>query len=287
MGIGAAEKLIKYDNVYGIIGPTCSSVALSVAPITEANKIVFITPIASTPDLTYAGDYVFRTKVSGSLQGNKLAEFAFNELGYRNASIIYINSDNGVGYKDSFSKRFGELGGKVLGSESYERGGTDFRSQLLKVKKENPDFLFLAGQAYENGVRQAAELGLDIQIIGPAMERPELIEIAGDAAEGVLYSYSAFDSDDSYEVTVEYQRNYKERYGRLSEMHAANAYDSLVFMAKAIEECDRDSDCIRDYLYDIKDYEGVSGIITFDEYGDVVKPLIIKTVKNGEFVEVD
>ncbi len=286
-GVSAAQKLINFNHMNIIIGPTCSSVALSVAPITEENKVILITPIASTPKLSYAGDYVFRTKVSGALHGIKMAEFSYNKLNARTASILYINKDNGVGYKDSFNKKFKELGGEIISIDSYEKGEKDFRIQLTKIKHFNPDVFYLAGQASEKAIKQASELDLNIQIVSAVIGNNELLEIAGDAAEGLYYTESSFDIDDSFRTTQEYQEKYKNKYGKISEIHAANAYDAVILISQAIEKCNENTSCIRDYLYSIKDYKGVSGIISFDENGDVDKLLIIKTVKNQEFVVLD
>jgi branched-chain amino acid transport system substrate-binding protein len=45
-----------------------------------------------------------------------------------------------------------------------------------------------------------------------------------------------------------------------------------------------DPTCIKDQLYKIKDYPGASGKTSFDENGDALKEIIIKTIKNGQFV---
>jgi len=287
-GLNAAYKLIEIDLVPVIIGPVCSSVAMAVSPIVEKAKVVILTPVASVPDLKYAGDFIFRNRVSGGQHGIKMAEFSYNQLKAKTAAILYINLDNGVGYKNSFEERFKILGGEILNSEAYEKGTTDFRLQLSKIKSTNSEVLFIGGQAYENAVRQAQELGVESQIIGPiTIETPELLEIAGSAAEGIYYSYPSFDSDKSDPIVAEYQDEYISEYGERSEAYAANAYDAAMLIAKALKECDKNTSCIRDYLYSVKDYPGVSGVTTFDEFGEVSKPLIIKTIKNGEFVKYE
>jgi len=286
-GVSAALKLIG-EGIPVIIGPTCSSVSMAVAPLAEEARVIMITPVSSVPALKDAGDYIFRNRVPGGPHGILMAEFAINELGAKTAGVIYINLDNGVGYKDAFVERFEALGGDVRVVEAYEKGTLDFRAHLAKIKNANPDVLFLAGQAHENAVKQAAELEVESQIIGPiTIQSAELIDIAGEAAEGIFYSYSAFDPESSQPIVAEYQRKYAARYGKKSEAFAANAYDATMLIANGLRQCGKNTDCIRDYLYSVEKYPGVGGITTFDAFGEVTKPLIIKTIKDGEFVPND
>lgn len=85
-------------------------------------------------------------------------------------------------------------------------------------------------------------------------------------------------------MVANFQDMYVKKHGRKSEVFAANAYDSTMLIAEAMKDCNTNTFCIKEFLYDLKDYSGVSRIHTFDEFGEVKKPLIIKMVKNGKFV---
>ena len=283
--VSAAQKLINIDKTKIILGPTCSSSSMAVAPVAEQNKVIMFTPISSVPALRQAGDYIFRNRVSGEPHSIKMANFAYNELNARTASTLYINLDNGISYSEEFIKEFEKLGGKILNTEAYEKGLQDFRTQLLKIKENNPDVIYLAGQASQNAIKQARELGIKTQIIAPTkLQEADLFDIAGDSANGIYYSYESFDPNSKEQVVSYYQEKYKSKYGRESEVFAANAYDAVMLISKALEKCEENTDCIKNHLYSIKNYEGVSGITTFDKDGEVLKPLIIKKTENRKFV---
>lgn len=284
--VAAARKLIEFDEVNVIIGPVCSSASMAVAPIAEENSVIMLTPISSVPALKDAGDFIFRNRVSGGPHGKLMAETTYTDLGLKKAAILYINQDNGIGYTEAFTERYEELGGEILITEAYEKGDNDFRTQLAKIKALNPDSLFIAGQASENALKQARELGLNVQITGPiTMQSPELVDIAGEAAEGAIYSYSAFDPHSEHSVVKTFRDKYVALHNEEPESFAANAYDAAMLLTTAIEQCELNTECIRDYLYAVKDYDGVSGKTTFDEFGEVSKPLLLKMVKGGEFVQ--
>jgi len=120
-------------------------------------------------------------------------------------------------------------------------------------------------------------------IIGiSAMESPEVVDVAGDAAEGVFYTYSAFDPE-ALEL-AKYQEAFAEMHNAESDWFAANAYDATMLLAEGLRRCGEASTCIKEYLLTVEDYPGMGGMTTFDEQGDVEKPLLIKTVRDGEFV---
>jgi branched-chain amino acid transport system substrate-binding protein len=106
-GVAAIQKLITVDKVPVIIGAMASSVTLAIAPIAEENKVVLLSPASTAPQITEAGDYIFRNEVSDAYGGKAQAELTWDELGIKNVAILCINNDYGVGTADTFKKNFG------------------------------------------------------------------------------------------------------------------------------------------------------------------------------------
>jgi branched-chain amino acid transport system substrate-binding protein len=284
--VSAINKLVKIDRVPIIIGALCSSATLAISPIANNTKTVIISPGSSSPKISEAGDYVFRNWPSDSFEGRAMAEFAYNTLQARRIAVLYINNEYGLGVKDVFTKRFEELGGFIIAVESYEQGATDFRTQLAKVGTGNPDAIYLPGHTNEIGqiLRQAKEMGIRSQFLSVvAFESPTTLQIAGDAAEGVFYTTPAFDPESKDQLIQAFQQAYTKRYGKPAETFAATAYDALKIVVLAIKRGGYNSDGIKRELYNIQNYPGISGITTFDRNGDVIKPAMIKTVRNGKF----
>lgn len=286
--VSAFQKLVELNKVKFIIGPLSSSEVLSIAPIAEKKKVIILTPTSSAPQITDAGDYIFRNCMSDLFDGAVLAEFVFKELQKKKAGIIYINNDFGIGLKESFKKRFSLLTGKIIIEESFERRDTDFRTQLSRIKAKNPDVLFLIGYAEMGQIlKQAKELGLKSQIVSfSSFEQPDIIEVAGDAAEGVYYTFQGFDSESEEEVVKNFTAKYKQQYNEDPDIFAALSYDALKIYAEALKEGGFNVEDVKRDLYGIKDFVGVTGKTSFDKNGDVIKPIGIKMVKNGKFVWV-
>jgi len=287
-GVSAFNKLVSINKVRLIMGEVCSSVTLAIAPIAEKNKILLISPASTNPKISEAGDYIFRVIPSDALRGKVFAEYVFNK-GYRKVGIIYINNEGGKGNRDSFKKRFEELGGQIVIEERYEPGATDMRTQLTKIKNVYPEVVMVVSYPSDTPIlmKQAKELGLNTPLYfqTEAVEDPNVLREAGNAAEGVIYILPA---PAEGEKPNEFIQRYEKAYGKKPELFAAEAYDIIWLIANAIKETGKtDPTSIKDYLYTVKDYPGASGVITFDKNGDVLKPMAIKTIKNGKPVLIE
>ena len=283
--VSAVQKLINVDKVLAILGPMWSSCVLAVAPIVESKGVVILSPTASSPKITYAGDYIFRNTYSDAIEGAKTAEFASKELKYGKAGILFINNDYGVGLKDAFKRKFEELGGKIVIDEGYDPKTTDFRTILVKVKERSPEVIYIAGYS-EMGqlLRQMRETGIKIPVLSCIMfEISDIAKVAGKAAEGVIYAYPSYDPEKGNEITLKFAKKFKEKYGTLPDPEAAFSYDAVKILALAMEKGGFTSEDIKNALYKIKGYNGVTGKTSFDENGDVIKPVGFKRVHNGKY----
>jgi len=287
--VSSFQKLADVDKVKYIIGPLGTPEVLAIAPIAEKKKIIILTPTSSGPQLTQAGDYIFRNCMSDLIEGAALAEFVFKELKTRTAGILYINNDYGIGLRDAFKKRFDVLGGEILAEESFRRGDTDFRTQLLKIKFKNPRVLLLTGYAEMGRIlKQARELGIEIQVVSTSnFEMPEILEIAGNAAENIYYTYQGFDIESEEEVVKKFTNSYRAKYNKNPDIFAALTYDAMKILAKAIERGGTDVENVKKELYGIKNFIGVTGKTSFDKNGDVIKPIGIKKVEDSKFIWVN
>ncbi len=286
--VNAVKKLIEIDGVNIIIGPVRSSSVLAAAPVAEARKVILFSPIATAEDITLAGDYVFRNRETGVLHAKKMAEFLIHK-GFKKVAVFTAQSANAITYGRLFRENFLDMGGKIMHSAEYNEDNIDFKTDISMAVANDAEAFYLASTSGRDAgiiTQQIVELGFEGLITGPVLfETEEYLNMAGDASEGVLYTAPAFDIKDS--SIQPYRERFKTLHGKESNFMAANGYDALQIILKAISFCggDTNTDCVRDFLYDLKDYPGIGGNTTFDENGDVIKPVIIKTIKDGQFVK--
>jgi branched-chain amino acid transport system substrate-binding protein len=285
----AIQKLITVDKVPAIIGAFGSSVTLAIAPIAEKNKVVLFSASSSADAIKDAGDYVFRNVPPNSRQGQTAAEFVLARLKAKTASILHMNNDYGVSLRDSFKKSFMAGNGRILSVESYNPGSIDFRAQLTKIRNQRPDVIFYPGHYQESGLilKQAKELGLATTFVGgDGSYAPELVRIAGEAAEGSYYTLMAMGYGAVDMEIGTFEDAFRRKYAQEPDVYSAYAYDALATIAEAIRRGGYVSDGIKSALYEMNDFKGVTGIARFDRFGEVDKPYGIYEVKDGKFVVV-
>jgi len=159
------------------------------------------------------------------------------------------------------------------------------RTQLTKIRASKPDGLYLVGYPKEIPIalKQAKELGIKTKLIGTvAMQDPQLIANAGEAAEGLIFPYP---KDPTGQHVEQFKKAFTDKYGKEPGITADVGYDAVKMIAKAIELSGGHSgEDVKKGLNALKDYPGISGVMTFDDNGDVHKPMGVKKVENGVFV---
>ncbi len=286
VGVSALNKLINQDRINVVLGPVMSSVALSVAPIAESNEVLVMT-IASSPNITDAGDFIFRNREKTDQQSKVLARFVLENPGAENIAALYMNDETGNSHFSTFKEEIRGLGGEVFIAESYNPDVNDFRTNLTKLKAANPEVIYLASKPKDVGLilKQSTELGLTAQFVGTSgSEGKEVINIAGKAAEGLVYSVPAGNPGELEvaEFNEKFNSQHPEGYTELGALF----YDSVFIIAKVMEQCPNplNTTCLKEQLYNMNSYRGASGETSFDENGDATKTIILKTIKNGKFV---
>jgi branched-chain amino acid transport system substrate-binding protein len=185
-------------------------------------------------------------------------------------------------FKSSLEKN----GIQVTGTESYNTGDTDFRTQLNKLKAGQPDILVvsaLIGEAVPI-VQQAREVGITQPIVGGnGFNSPTIYTQGGQAAEGIIVG-SAWFIGSPIAKSKAFVDAYKKKYNADPDQFSAQAYDGMYLMATAIKNAgSTDPKAIRDALAGIKNFDGVLGKFSFDENRNPVHTPVVLTVKGGKF----
>ncbi|MBU4285137.1 ABC transporter substrate-binding protein [Patescibacteria group bacterium] len=268
-----------------VIGAICSPSTLAIAPLAEQEGIVLITPGSAADEITQAGDFIFRDHVTMSQKTGKLAEFAVQK--FNSIATIYDQSSSAYTLGDKIiTDKFINEGKNVLSREGFGNDTTDFKTQLIKIKAGKPEAIYIGGLMPQAGliIKQMNELGMSFQILAEDgfVTDTKFSEAVGNLSEGIIFAVTDFGRN----IDPRFWDLYTEKFGKNPTIFAAQAYDCIMILAKIIKENCHDGNpiCVKDALYNIRDYPGVSGTTSFDQNGDAIKPIIIKTIKNGQFV---
>ena len=307
VGRNAASKLVEIDGVSAIVGALSSGVTLAVSSVTIPAEVILMSPASTAPSIPALNDndFVFRTVVSDEVQGVVMARLALL-LGYRTASIIFVNNDYGKGLADTFRDTFQTLSGQVLEAVPYEENKPSYRSEVESLFAGSPDVLVVIGYPVDGNkqIVEAVEAGYQGKFLfsdgmkgegvapGPACAAANEsgpIEGAYGTVAASGFRAAAFDAD------------FNAAYGPSTVPYNYNAYDAVMLIALAMLRAgDTSGPAIRDNLRAVAnppgepiyygewakavallnagediDYQGVSGLVDFKDTGDVAGGILI------------
>jgi len=292
-GQAAATKLASDPTIIAAIGSSCSSEARPGAPILWKAGIATVSPSATSPDLTDSTkrgrefDGFFRTGHNDKVQGAVAAEFAWKQLKVKRAATIHDGSIYAEKLQAIFAETFKKLGGAITSQEAVAPTDTDMRPVLTKIATGKPEFIYYPVFIAAGGhiTRQVKEVrGLEkVALMGAdGIFSPDFYKAAGETAVGMYHSspdFSAFGA--GYKIFLEkHQKKYGEK--PIAPFHA-HAYDAAMVIFAAIEKVAKKAPdgalyigrkALRDALYATKDFKGLTGNLTCDQYGDCADPRI-------------
>ncbi len=286
----ATTRLITQNNVIAIIGGVASGRSKAAAPIAQANKVPFLSPSSTNPDVTKIGDYVFRVCFIDPFQGFVMAKFATENLKIKKVAILRdVKNDYSVGLADVFAAEFKKMGGTIVTDISYQGGDIDFKAQLTEIRAKSPEAIYIPGYYTEVGLiaLQARQLGIKVPLMGgDGWDSDKLSEIGKDAINGSYYS-NHYTVESSDPAVTEFIKKFKEKYNETPDALAALGYDAARIMAQALERAqDFSGKAIRDEIAKTKDFAGVTGKITLNDNRDAVKSAVVVQVEgmNRKFI---
>lgn len=275
----AMNKLVTSDKVSVVVGEIMSSNTIAASAIAQSSKIPLLSPGSTNDTITKGKDFVSRICFIDSFQGKVMAKFASGELKAKTAvMLVDSDADYSRGLAASFKQAFEAAGGKIIDEVSYSQKDTDYKGQLIKLRKQKPDVVFVPGYYSQVGVifRQARELKIESKFLGgDGWDSPDLFKIAGKSASG-HYMSNHFSHEDTDPRVQGFVASYKKKYGRDPNAFGALGYDAIMIVHAAVKAAgSADPAKIKDAINATKDFQGVTGQITLDADRNAVKSAVV------------
>lgn len=287
-GVSAALKLVNDRDVVAAIGHWNSPVALATLPVFSRSQMPFIVWGAISPKITEQ-NFPNTTRVTPTLvnENKPLADWAAGELGAKRIAIVSDTSDYGRANQTWFSTFYKEAGGSIVAEESFPVGTTDFRAILTKIQSLQPDAVYFGGVITEAGIvrKQMADLGMKQPMLGiSGIHDPQLIAIAGSAAEGTLVGVPKAQSNPKLEaMNAAYAAK---GYAEAQSPYTKYAYDATGLLLEVMKSTGTKDKAAIAKAVRAAHYDGALGTTRFDSNGQTLIPvdIEIRTVRNGQWV---
>jgi branched-chain amino acid transport system substrate-binding protein len=270
--VNAFTKLATVSKVPVVIGPLSSATSMATAPLAGKYKVVQLSTLAGTMDLTKAGDYVFRIYPSSEMGSRFIAKVAIERFKAKRVALFYANNALGVSSRKFISEVVQQAGVAIVATETFNDGDRDFRTQLTKIRDADPDVIMCSAY-YEDGAQilvQSKELGLNKPILGEDNWFGPIAQTAGDALKNLYFVDVTFGPEvKDNKLMQEFANAFRLHYNKPANSHAAAGYAAVYVVKHAIEMGGYDGTKIKDALYKT-DMLTAFGRIKYDENGDNV-----------------
>lgn len=282
-----AQKFAARGGITAVVGDFSSTASLAAAPIYQRNGIIMLTPTASHPDVTKAGNFIFRNTPIAASEADAVTDWATKDLGLRRIGVIGRNDDYGRAYGELFRKRAQANGAQVVGEEYINADTQDLKPLITGMRARRPDGVLLAMFQVEAALlfRQSAEMNFrPTYFSGAGLFNPQLISLARSAANGMLLVSTYYPGGDS-PILRAFVDLFKQKHDSIPSKFVAHSFDAVNLIADAVRRAgSADRAKVRDALAATQGFVGVTGSISFDADREVVMPLQRLMVANEEFV---
>lgn len=287
----AANEIVKMDDegVWAWLG-SIDDIVSHVA-IRATLKLEIPNVNTANPDPTFTETnipWVIRTIPDDRQASYVMVHQMIKVDGHKRIAVIRANNRYGRVGTVHLNRTATRMGFPFIIEERFKDGETDFKTQIERIKKTNPDAIAMWGNAKESALilQQIRAMGLKQPVYASdRIVNDEFIKMAGALAEGIKTTCQYNPDSDNPKLKV-FRTKYKERFGMEADVIAAHSYDGMNILIEAIQKAGLNRAKIRDLLTDNKTfqgYNGVTGKIIFDQTWNNIRPIYTAKVNNGKF----
>ncbi len=291
-GVRRFERLVDENGARFVIGGCTSDVAKALLPVLARKKILCLSPSASAPELTKKSKYFYRIFPSDELEGTRAGTFLYKEQGKRKVLIFSSGSEHARGIEPEFRQQYEQnLGGKVvdrilLSEVNWKREAAD------ALTADQPDAVYII--AYAEETVEVLRFLRNHRFQGTvcatsAFYNRSVLDANRELVDGVYFPLPSFDPESKNELVQHFVTAYRDRYGITPDIFAAHAYDAMrvaIFVLSNTKYVETE-ELKKTLQFSLTDFPGVTGVIRFDDFGDVHHNPIIYIVKDGKVLNFE
>jgi branched-chain amino acid transport system substrate-binding protein len=280
-----SNKLIEKDKVVAAISGSYSGATRAAAGVFQSAEIPYISAYAVHPEITKAGNYVFRTSFMGEVQGRAGAKLIGATLQRKRVVLITLKNDFGKSLAAGFKEAAGQFNLQIVNEYEYSIKDRQFGPIVAKVKADAPEAIYATGYFFTAGplVSQLRAAGITVPVIGQeGYDSEQFIKIAGKASEGTIITTS-LDRDSNSSETRSFINEFEAMAGHKVDMVAASGHTAMKVLVAAMKKAGTTSpSAIRNAIAQTN-LVASTGSISFNDLGEVQKNVQVQVVRDGDF----
>ena len=294
-GVSGLRKLATVNDA-PVVMTIFTGIGLAQKPVASELEVVLFSSGIQNPMFAYDNPWVFRNALNTTLNADALIRYLDDREDLSGLRYAYIKEEGNDSIDlqvDRLKVLADALGFEIVAEETFQKDDVSFDTQITKIKAAEPDVVQLMSLGKEMGliINTMAQQGLEPKYVlsgGGAEGNTELIDVAGAAANGLIYSAPGSLNPEEDPRAPRFSDCYEGKEGNEPDTYAAHFYDGTLVIAEALKmgADPTSSDSMRDHIAQVDEILGVSGLWVFDDGGDAWAPPGIGEVQNGEFVNI-
>lgn len=287
--IEAAAQLASDPRCIAVLGPMTSRETAEIAGIASAGGLPFLSPSATSSEIDRMGDFVHRLVPGGTDEAVVMAEVAVRDSGCTRLAILHSYTQASVSQAEQFAATVTRMGAQVVATKGFNVEDTDFKDQIIAIRAQRPDGIFLPVTAWE-AVQIAPQLrfySLDVPMFGTSgWDSDVVLRLGGEAVEGAVFT-AAFGTGSLYPPTARFVFNFRRQFSEEPTLLAAQGYDAAGMILTAWSSGCRTRQSLEDFLKELDHYDGASGRSTVGARTETRASWPLVRITGGEALGVE
>jgi branched-chain amino acid transport system substrate-binding protein len=291
-GARDAENKLIDAGVTAVIGHVTSDQTLAGYTVNQTRGVLLLSATASTSVMSGKKDLFFRTVASTDAMGRGLAAHIRQQRGLMRMAIIYDQDNDTYAepLQQAFSDSFTSLGGEVTRVVKFSGAASpDFAPLVESLKPSDPEgILIIAAPANTAMIAQTIRLADWAAILFTSSwgQGEAMFQNGGKAVEG-METIMAFDTNDPSPELTQFKAAYQKRFAIDPIFTAMESYETMLLLSAALQKTNGKAQGLAEALTGVENFQGLTGQLRLDNYGDALRPLVIQKASEGKFLTIE
>lgn len=277
--VTVANKLFQNQNISLIISSN-SPLSLPLRPIAGSYKKVLLALVTGAKDFGLENEWCFRDAINQDQEGVAQAQYVINS-NFRKVAILVVNDDYGLSGAKAFETKFEEMGGKIVGKETFEMNTTDLKNLVSKTLSTRPEIILTIGreQTIITAINQIRNNNPIIPIItSDSFESENVLKGLGKNAKGIVFT--SYRNNLSTEEASNFINSYKNNFKTNPGIYAFDAFIAGNYIIDIVKKSNS-PDSIRVKLSKLVYYSQIKGKLKIDDKRNIVSPMAVYKINDN------
>ncbi len=278
------------SHAVAVVGPMTSAMAEAAIPLSNAAKLLMLSPTAASYDFNAKDDYFLHLNLNNDT-ATATADRLVSGLGIKSCALVYDTANHAYtrSSAEAFKRELAARGGVVTSEQTFNSKDPGSLLELTKtVLARKPGSIFIIAGAVDSAMicQQLKKIGSTVPVfVAEWAGSCAFLKTGGNSVSNV-FIFQHFNSDSRSPAFSDFKNSFTRRFGDEPDYAATYSYEAVAIIAEALKK-NPDPSQLKQTIIGIGQFKGLQGSIALDRFGDPQRPFSMMQVRNGRFALVE